>query len=485
MKALINKIKKDKYFKYVIGVFLIGTFLRFYRLNAFITFLGDQGRDAIVIKRILFFEHFPAIGAPTSIGQVYLGPFYYYFIAPWLLLFNLNPLGLAFGVALISSVFILINYLLIKELFNEKIAFMSTVFLAFSKTIIEFSRFSWNPNLLPYFSFLLYYFFVKSLRDKKYMWSFLSGMFLSFSLQLHYLSLFFIPSIILLYCLELIRKKGEIVKILKNAGVLFISFIFFSVPLFIFDFRHNFLNLNNFIALSKTSSNISENVFILFFKTFPVFNQYVFNVKLNAILLYAILTILIFTLIYLFKKNWKLTCVLIFFLLTYFCLSLFGGPKYPHYFLELYIFYFILLSYFLYDINNIKFGKIIIFIFLISFIFTNMQDYYIFKNIGSFQLEKAKKISRIIFNNIDKTRYSITSLPMNYSDTTYRYFLEIWNKKPIDKESFEKGQELFVICEDKCDPLNSPQWDIAYFGGNKIEETWKSNNVKIYKLIKE
>ena len=55
MKALINKIKKDKYFKYVIGVFLIGTFLRFYRLNAFITFLGDQGRDAIVIKRILFF----------------------------------------------------------------------------------------------------------------------------------------------------------------------------------------------------------------------------------------------------------------------------------------------------------------------------------------------------------------------------------------------------------------------------------------------
>jgi len=52
-----------------------GNFLRFYRLNDFAMFLSDQGRDAIIIKRILTGEHFPAIGAPTSVGQVYLGPF--------------------------------------------------------------------------------------------------------------------------------------------------------------------------------------------------------------------------------------------------------------------------------------------------------------------------------------------------------------------------------------------------------------------------
>jgi len=39
MKALINKIKKDKYLQIILGVFLVGLFLRFYRLNAFITFL--------------------------------------------------------------------------------------------------------------------------------------------------------------------------------------------------------------------------------------------------------------------------------------------------------------------------------------------------------------------------------------------------------------------------------------------------------------
>ena len=69
-------------------MFFCGIFLRFYRFSDFATFLGDQGRDAIIIKRMLTFEHLPAIGAPTSVGQVYLGPFYYYFIAPWLLLFK-------------------------------------------------------------------------------------------------------------------------------------------------------------------------------------------------------------------------------------------------------------------------------------------------------------------------------------------------------------------------------------------------------------
>ena len=151
MKALINKIRQDKYLQMTFGIFLIGLFLRLYKLNAFITFLGDQGRDAIVIKRILTFEHLTAIGPPTSIGQVYLGPFYYYFIAPWLFLFNFNPLGLAFGVAFISSIFIIINYFIVNDLFNKKIAFLSSVFLTFSTIIIEFSRFSWNPNLLPIF----------------------------------------------------------------------------------------------------------------------------------------------------------------------------------------------------------------------------------------------------------------------------------------------------------------------------------------------
>jgi len=92
MLKKFGKLAEDKYFLAALVLFISGLFLRFYKLNGFVTFLGDQGRDAIIIKRIVSFEHFPAIGPPTSVGQVYLGPFYYYFIAPWLWLFNFEPM---------------------------------------------------------------------------------------------------------------------------------------------------------------------------------------------------------------------------------------------------------------------------------------------------------------------------------------------------------------------------------------------------------
>ena len=188
---------------------LVGVFLRFYKLYGFTTFLGDQGRDAIVVKRILTMEHFPAIGAPTSIGQVYLGPFYYYFIAPWLLFFNNQPIGLAFGVAFFSSLYLLINYLIVKELFNNKAALISTVFLSFSSFLIDFSRFSWNPNLLPLFTLLTVYFVIKSLKTNKWYFFVLLGSFISFSIQLHYLALFLIPPIVTLLINDLI-KRGKV-----------------------------------------------------------------------------------------------------------------------------------------------------------------------------------------------------------------------------------------------------------------------------------
>src|SRR3989338_2371818 len=101
----------------------IAAFLRLYRFEGFVTFLSDQGRDAIILKRIITLEHFPAIGAPSSVGQVYLGPFYYYLIAPFLGLFNFDPIGPAFGVALLSIIGIIAAYFAVKKEISLAVAF--------------------------------------------------------------------------------------------------------------------------------------------------------------------------------------------------------------------------------------------------------------------------------------------------------------------------------------------------------------------------
>ena len=155
--------------------FLIFGFLRLYNLAGHATFLGDQGRDAIIMKRILYLEHLPAIGAPTSIGMVYLGPFYYYFMAPWLALFQFNPVGLAYGVAFLSIFFGIAAFFIIRKHFNNLTAFLFLFLLTFSATNILLSRFSWNPNLLPIFTFFTLYFFYLTLQNKGLLYPLIFG----------------------------------------------------------------------------------------------------------------------------------------------------------------------------------------------------------------------------------------------------------------------------------------------------------------------
>src|SRR3989344_8913644 len=207
---IFTKLKtwsQDPFNRIFILILLFGILLRFYQLEGFVTFLGDQGRDAIILKRIVTFEHFPAIGAPTSAGQVYLGPFYYYFIAPWLLLFNFNPIGPAEGAAILSSIFILVNYIVVKKLFDRIVGLISSTLLTFSFVLIEFSRFSWNPNLLPLFSLLTAYATIFAVKRQKKLFYILAGSFFSFTIQLHYLALFLAPPIVVIFAWELWEHK--------------------------------------------------------------------------------------------------------------------------------------------------------------------------------------------------------------------------------------------------------------------------------------
>ena len=469
----------------LITIVLVGIFLRFYKLEGFVTFLGDQGRDAIVVKRILTLEHFPAIGAPTSIGQVYLGPFYYYFIAPWLLLFNYQPVGLAFGVAFFSVVGLLINFMVVKELFNKKIALISTIFLTFSSVMIDFSRFSWNPNLLPLFALLTVYFVIKSLKTNKWYFFALSGAFLSFSIQLHYLSLFLILPISIIYLIDLLKERKQLIHKFVYLFICLFSFILFSSPLIIFDLRHNFLNSKLFLALFKSSRSTLLTKFNSLFDSFYFLNLYSLNINLNIFLVYFLLFFLLLAFITLIKRSSNFKTFLLFFLLTMLGMSFYNGPKHPHYFGVLYPLYYIIISYFLVFPKGTSWEKYLTIFFVIGFIFLNFQKYPYFKHPSNNQIALAQNIAQKISDNVKKEKFTVTALPEKYSDATYRYFLEARGKRAVEKDSLDKADELFVVCEKKCTPIiGNPQWDIAYFAPNKIVGEWQINNVKIYKLIR-
>ncbi len=473
MTRIINILTKNWL---LVLIILLGFFLRVYRFPEYVQFLADQGRDAIILKRIVTLEHLPAIGPPTSLGQIYLGPFYYYFIAPWLLIFNFNPLGPAIGVLFFSTIFLIINYLIIKELIDKKTALFSTILISFSYILIEFSRFSWNPNLLPLFTLLTVYFFIKSLKTHQWYFYLLTGSFLSFVIQLHYLALFLIPSITLIYLFNF--KINNLKKYLLAT----FGFIFFSLPLLIFDLRHQFLNSKNFIKFFTETRTEQANYLNNFFESFKFLNQYLFNINFNFWLLLIILILLITSLISIFNSRNNVKFFILIFLTSLFFYSFYNGPKHPHYFGILFPLYTVIISYFISFITNSLLEKFLAMIFISLFIFFNFQKYNFLFYKGSNQVEHAKKVAEFINNKITSKKFNFAVQPDGWQEDSYLYFLELKNKRPLDRKKVEIGEEMFVICGNKCDLYNTQSWNIKMFGDFRIDKKWNIENIEVYKL---
>lgn len=70
----------------IITILILGAFLRLHKIGDYMTFLGDEGRDVLIVRNLLVKADPILIGPGTSVGGMYLGPLYYYFMAPFLLL---------------------------------------------------------------------------------------------------------------------------------------------------------------------------------------------------------------------------------------------------------------------------------------------------------------------------------------------------------------------------------------------------------------
>ena len=67
-------------------ILALAFFIRVYRVEDLLRFYYDQGRDALVIWK-LWHEGRPfLIGPVTGLQGIFLGPFYYYLIAPFYLI---------------------------------------------------------------------------------------------------------------------------------------------------------------------------------------------------------------------------------------------------------------------------------------------------------------------------------------------------------------------------------------------------------------
>ncbi|MBD3245065.1 MAG: hypothetical protein GF335_03670 [Candidatus Moranbacteria bacterium] len=155
--------KRKKYFWLVFFVTFLGLLFRSYKYFEYYFFQIDQARNWLIVKQALEegAGELPLLGARAGGTFFRLGPFYNYLEYLCGLLFGSFPPVLGLGVLFFSVLTIPLFYLFLREFFSRKIAFLLVFLFSISLYAIEYSRFSWNPNIIPFFVLVVFYSLLK------------------------------------------------------------------------------------------------------------------------------------------------------------------------------------------------------------------------------------------------------------------------------------------------------------------------------------
>lgn len=493
----------------LLAILLIGVFMRLYKISGYMTFLGDEGRDVIIVRRLLIEHHPPLIGPGTSIGNMYLGPAYYYMMAIPLMVANFSPVGPAVFIAILGIVTIFFVWWVVREWFpayDEQTqwgALLAALLYAISPVIIIYSRSSWNPNIMPFFSLATVYFMWRVWQKNEIKSLVVVGASFAFVLQSHYLGLLLGPVLGILWVLSYLRVESK-KKFIVYSIISSILFLALMSPLAIFDFRHNFINSKAIIAFF---SDRQSTVSIVPWKAIPGIWPILTNITIDLVgakemlpgMVIALIVGLYFIYEYFFKKvqydSKKVSIILVITLWLGFGLlgmALYKQHIYDHYFGFVFTVPFIILGELAQMVfTNKKFFllKILFVIGFVIMVFVDFQNSPLL-SVPNMQLQRAQFVAGKVIEFSNGQRFNFALIADSNYDSAYRYFLDLDKAKVVDIDlQNTKGtitDQLIVVCErvkEKCDPTHNPKTEVAAWGWSKIVNEWDNvYGVTIYKL---
>jgi len=506
MKVFKNSIKwvqNNKLEVFVVLFILIFALgLRLYRIDEYMTFLGDEGRDMLVMQKIWVEQDLPFIGPPTSVGNMHLGPLYYYMMAIPTGIFWMNPVAASVMVAFIGALTVGFIYYLGRIWFGRVAGTIAAVLYALSPVAIVYARSSWNPNPAPFFSLLALYGLYKVHRSGNMNWLVITGVGLAFAINMHYLALILIPIMGLLWIYELVlHYRGK----LKRANVwigtfwAILSFLLLMSPLFVFDIKHNYPNYNALMTLfNSDESSVGGGFFENLMKIFPIYTdklvgRYIAGMEygLKWIVSLLILAPLIWVGIAKLmgsRLRWPYLGLGVFLIFGLLGLTFYKNEIYDHYIGFLTPAAFILFGAFgglLWNLKSksLKYGLSGLFGVVIILILISMVSLSPLKSSPNRQLQRTQVIAQEVLNNTGGKPYNFALIAKSNYDAAYQFYLEQYGGKP-GQLPFEKTEQLFVVCEDEeCRPINHPKFEIAAFGMSKIEWEKDFEGIKLFKLV--
>jgi hypothetical protein len=473
-------------------ILVLAGFLRLYNLPNTLMFQGDQGRDALIVSEIFLEKNLVFIGPVTSVGNLYLGPLYYYFMLPFLALSYPSPLGPAYAVSLLSILTVYLVYKLGKELIGEKAALIASLLIAISSSAVFLARFSWNPNPAPLVSLVMIYFTYKAIKKPKN-WIWVSLCF-SVLIQLHYLALLSAGGAGIVWLTTLfqqIKNKISLKKLIIYSSISLVIFLISLTPLILFDLKHQGLNLSAFKNMFtntralKTSlnTNFFQKIILTAQETEGRFMHIMYEITigkiriLNQVLTYSLLIALVFITKKAKKYKTGILVVLAYLFTGVVGTALYDHSVFNHYIAYLYPVTFLVLGLAIsYSCKNILL-KLLSFSFIVFFIYFNFNSMPL-KTLG-WNINDMKRTSDKILEKVkpgEKYNIVLLSESGDLYGQNYRYFLSSnRDKKPVKAEGGEEIETLFIINEDRAisNVSDSPIYEIVVFPNKNPAEIFE------------
>ncbi len=187
---IFKKIWRYRFVILLGGIFLLHLFFRVYELETRAVFAWDQVDNAWYAKNILVEKQYPLLGMVAKQNNFNIGPGYYYLVAAFYKLTDLDPIASPLLATVSSVVSFFVLFFIGSKLFGRTTAYIACFLYAVSFYGIIYDRIQWPVQLIPAISLLIFYLLFQVIKGKHVYFLFL-GAAIGVSLHIHFTSIFY------------------------------------------------------------------------------------------------------------------------------------------------------------------------------------------------------------------------------------------------------------------------------------------------------
>lgn len=245
---------------------LLALIPRLWRIHTDLQIHFDQGLHSLAIWDIWHNHQLKLLGHQTDTDGIFHGPIYYWFMIPAYALGGGDPAAAAIFQIILHSLAIFFLASLAKQLFDTRVALLSSFVYAISYGYISYSR--WLSNVNPVLPFsIVFFWFLYQLHQGKIKFLPLATFLASLLTQFHAASgIFLYPILIFVLLDKRLFRQISFRLILLSLFTLILP----HLPLLAFEIRHDYVVTKAILRLSSGSSSgigFSPTVFANNFRT--------------------------------------------------------------------------------------------------------------------------------------------------------------------------------------------------------------------------